>query len=167
MQALLEKKKKQEITDRGCNPLNYNLLLHPDIRATMTRDEKESEILSDNDIFLTEYLLNTSTSSKQQSTDSTRLNNIDAITTTTTTVTDMSSKLSLNFSTGMSAICLSDILRHEQLQEARERTQNEKRDGEDVTANLRAARKISASMCWKHGTNRLGKSIFEVVKKEK
>ena len=148
-------KNQQAIADRGWYPLNYNLLLHPDIQATMTRVEKESEVLSDNDIFLPEYQLNP----KQQSSDST-LN--DAI--TKTTVTDTSSMLSLNFSTGMSAICLTDILRHEQLQEARERIQNEKRDGEDVTANLKAAKKISAGMCWKHGTNRLGKSVFEVVK---
>jgi len=67
----------------------------------------------------------------------------------------------------MSAICLSDILRHEQLQEARERIQTDKEDGEAVTANLKAAKKISAGMCWKHGTNRLGMSIFEVVKERK
>ena len=80
-------KKQQVIADRGWCPLNYNLLLHPDIRATMTRVAKESEVLSDKDIFLPEYQLNP----KQQSSDST-LN--DAIT-TTTTVTDMSSMLSL------------------------------------------------------------------------
>ena len=110
-------KNQQAIADRGWYPLNYNLLPHPDIRATMTRVEKESEVLSDNDIFLPEYQLNP----KQQSSDST-LN--DAI--TTTTVTDISLMLSLNFSTGMSVICLTDILRHEQLHEARKRIQMRK-----------------------------------------
>ena len=42
----------------------------------------------------------------------------------------------------MSGICLTDILRHKQPQEARERIQNEKKDDEDITGNLKAPKKI-------------------------
>ena len=59
---------------------------------------------------------------------------------------DMSSMLSLNFSTGMSVIYLTDVLRHEQLQEARKRIQNEKKYGEGVIANLKDIKK-SLSAC--------------------
>ncbi len=47
-----------------------------------------------------------------------------------------SKQLTLIFSTGVSALCLNDIVRHEQLHEARERIQKENKDGEDVTAKL-------------------------------
>ena len=84
---------------------------------------------------------------------------------TNTLTNDLSAKqLSLHFSTGMSAICLTDIVRYEQLQEAREMIQNEKMDGEDLTARLKAAKSLTASICWKNETNQLGKSVFEVAK---
>ena len=155
-----KQKNQQAIADRGWCPLNYNLLTHPEIRATMTKGEKQSELLPSNDVFLPKYLL----CPKQQSTELTSNDNGTATTINTLTDNSSANQLSLNFSNGMSAICLTDIVRHEQLQEARERIQNSKRDGEDLIAKLKAAKKLTAGICWKNETNRLGKSVFEVAK---
>ena len=37
-------KNLQAIADRGWNPLNYNILTMPEIRATMTMDEKKIQV---------------------------------------------------------------------------------------------------------------------------
>ena len=109
-------------------------------------------MLSNGDIFLPDYLKK----SKQQST---ALSIYEEIETDVTSGSSSTSNalISLNFSSGISAICLSDIVRHKQLQEARERIQNDKKDDEDVTSKLKAAKKLTAGICWKNGTNRLGK----------
>ena len=73
---------------------------------------------------------------------------------------------SLNFSTGVSAECLSSLLKSEQLMEARERIKLEKAEGEDLATRLRAAKRIMAGFVWKEGTNRLGKIVFEVCKEK-
>ena len=131
-----KQKNQQGIADRGWCPLNYNLLTHPEIRATMTKGEKQSELLPSNVVFLPKNLLGP----KQQSTELTSNNNGTATTTNTLTDDSSANQLSLNFSTSISAICLTDIVRQEQLQEAREMIQNEKRDGKDLTAKLKAAK---------------------------
>ena len=33
-----------------------------------------------------------------------------------------------------------------------------------MTSKLKAAKKLTAGICWKNGTNRLGKSVFEVAR---
>ena len=154
-------KNLQAIADRGWNPLNYNLLTMPEIRATMTKDEKKLELDSSDDIKLPKYILKPN----QQSTDSTNSNTYEDET-TINSETSNSEQLTLNFSTGVSALCLNDIVRHEQLQEARERIQKEKKDGEDVTSKLRAAKKLTAGICWKNNTNRLGQSVFDIAKEK-
>ena len=39
-------KNKKAVSEHGWNPLNFNLLLNPEIRATMTKEEKDNEALS-------------------------------------------------------------------------------------------------------------------------
>ena len=51
-----------------------------------------------------------------------------------------------------------------QLMEARERIRNDKANGEDLATRLKQAKCITAGFCWKEGTNRLGKTKFEVCK---
>jgi len=142
-------KNLQAIADRGWNPLNYNILTMPEIRATMTMDEKKLELDSNDDIKLPKYILKPN----QQSSNSTDSNTHCDDETTTTDETLVSKELTLNFSTGVSALCLNDIVRHEQLQEARERIQKEKKDGEGVNSKLQAANKLTAGICWKNDTS--------------
>lgn len=73
---------------------------------------------------------------------------------------------SLNFSTGVSAECLTALVRTDQLMEARERIRKEKANGEDLVTRLKQAKRVTAGFVWKEGTNRLGKTIFEVCKEK-
>ena len=50
--------------------------------------------------------------------------------------------------------------------EARERIRTEKADGEDLASRLKKAKQVTAGFCWKEGTNRLGKTIFEICKEK-
>ena len=76
-------------------------------------------MLSNGDIFLPDYLKK----SKQQSTALSIYEEIETDVTSGSSSTS-NAPISLNFSSGISAICLSDIVRHKQLQEAREREYN-------------------------------------------
>ena len=71
---------------------------------------------------------------------------------------------SLNFSTGVSAECLTALVGANQLMEARERIKKVKSDGDDLSTRLKNAKRITAGFCWKEGPNRLGKTVFEVCK---
>ena len=158
-------KNLQAIADRGWNPLNYNILTMPEIRATMTKDEKKLELDNADGICLPSSFLQPNQQSTISTVSTDSNTNGDNQTTTTDETLD-SDQLTLNFSTGVSALCLNDIVRHEQLQEARERIQKEKKDGEDVTTRLRAAKKLTAGICWKNDTSRLGKSVFDIAKEK-
>ena len=155
-------KNLQAIVDRGWNPLNYNILTMLKIRATMTNDEKKLELDYTDGIYLPKSFLKPN----QQSTDSIESNTNHENETTATDETSDSEQLTLNFSTGVSALCLNDIVRHTQLQEARERIQKEKKNGEDVTSKLRAAKNLTAGICWKNDTNRIGQSVFDIAKEK-
>jgi len=50
--------------------------------------------------------------------------------------------------------------------EARERIRKEKANGEDLVTRLKQAKRVTAGFVWKEGTNRLGKTIFEVCKEK-
>ena len=50
--------------------------------------------------------------------------------------------------------------------EAREGIKSEKSEGEDLVSRLKASKRLTAGFCWKEGTNRLGKTIFEVAKEK-
>ena len=155
-------KNQQAIAERGWNPLNYNLLTDPELRATMTNREICDES--------SKITLPPSMKSKQAiTTPSSNNNEVTSITSDALpldiddTTTQQSS---LNFSTGVSAECLSSLVKSEQLMEARERIKLEKAEGEDLATRLKAAKRIMAGFVWNEGTNRLGKTVFEVCKEK-
>ena len=168
---------KKAIVERGWNPLNYNLLLNKELRATMTIAEKLSE---SNKVTLPYEFrprhgnvadegssTNTSKSSNQTDTNkssdsSDRTCNSGA----SSNSTSNQQSSSLNFSTGMSAECLTALVGADQLMEARERIKKAKSDGDDLSTRLKNAKRITAGFCWKEGTNRLGKTVFEVCKEK-
>ena len=155
------KQNKKAILERGWNPLNYNLITNQDLRATMTIAEK-----------LTESSKVTLPLSMRPVCASTNTDdNPDNSTTTSPSISHQShaantQQSSLNFSTGVSAECLTALVRNEQLMEARERIRTEKADGEDLASRLKKAKRVTAGFCWKEGTNRLGKTIFEICKEK-
>ena len=50
-------KNPQAVADKGWNPLNYNILTMPEIRATVTMDEEKLELDSSDNIKLPKYIL--------------------------------------------------------------------------------------------------------------
>ena len=147
---------KQAIADRGWNPLNYNLLLNSELRATMTRREKLDEP--------SKVTLPPSMRPKQVNIVIPSSNNDTNISIDATE--DSTQQSSLNFSNGFSADCITSLISNEQLMEARERIKSEKSEGEDLVTRLTASKRLTAGFCWKEGTNRLGKTIFEVAKEK-
>ena len=170
---------KKAIAERGWNPLNYNLLTNSDLRATMTVAERLTE---SSKITLPPSFRNTAVDSNPNSTStSTSTSNSNSqsdseLSSSSTSnhtnhnenpsVCNETQQSSLNFSTGVSAECLTALVRTEQLMEARERIKREKAEGEDLATRLKGGRKITAGFCWKEGTNRLGKTVFEVCKEK-
>ena len=75
-----------------------------------------------------------------------------------------STQLSLNFSNGASSFCIGSILNQEQLMEARQKMNKQQIEGKSVVENLKSAKRVTAGTCYKSGTNRLGKDVFEVCK---
>ena len=146
---------KNAIADRGWNPLNYNLLLNPEIRATMTKQDQKHESSSD-DIILPSVFTPDNTSIRETNSESNRTRNND--------IDESSIQSSLKISYGTSSFCLKAILKQEQLQEARERIKEEKDEGESVLKRLQQAKRITAGICYKIGTSRLGKNVFNVCK---
>ena len=154
---------RKAIAARGWNPLNYHLLMDPELRATMTASEIQNESCK--------IILPSSMKPNQVSASSSSINNETSSTSDAppdshnieTTGTQQSS---LNFSTGVSAECLNALVGSQQLMEARERIKREKANGEDLATRLKAAKRITAGFVWKEGTNRLGKTVFEVCKEK-
>ena len=73
---------------------------------------------------------------------------------------------SLNFSTGVSAECLTVLDGNQQLMEASKRIKRKKAHGEDLTNRLKEAKRITAGFVWKEDTNCLGETVFEVCKEK-
>ena len=161
---------KKAIAERGWNPLNYNLLTNPDLRATMTVAERLTE--SSKVTLPPSFLRNNSNvCTSSDSVDTTKQSDTEAsksddITNENPSVSEDKRQSSLNFSSGVSADCLTALVRNEQLMEARERIKREKLEGKDLATRLKVGSKITAGFCWKEGTNRLGKTIFEVCKEK-
>ena len=106
-------KNKKAIAERGWNPLNFNLLLNEEIRATMTKEEKDNEETSD-DVILPSITSNSPSESENISTDRDNSNNSATDTENTSLITAVSAhQVSLNFEAGTSAFCLDAIVKQE------------------------------------------------------
>ena len=147
---------KKAIVERGWNPLNYNLLTYPEIRATMTKSEREDEISSQLIVLSSKLILPTDTSDASTVT--------DYHISESNSLNSASSKISLNFSSGASAFCLQSIISQEQLHHAREKIKEHQDNGKETIEKLKEAKKITAGICYKSGTNRLGEDVFTVCK---
>jgi len=161
-------KNKNALADRGWNPLNQNLLLHEDLRATMTRREKSAQYHISNDIIIPNFKTRTTAKSC----------NLSACTTETEASSSEESRSNhplsssttakpgdeLNFSSGESLRCLKAMLSQDQLHAARERIRDDMNDGKSIKEQLKANSRLSAGILFKTGTNRLGKTVFDICK---
>ena len=150
------KDNQKAISERGWNPLNYNLMLNPEIRATMTEQEREEEGLSNSTIILPRTVgLN------QERSDSTYTESSIPMSANS----DTTQQSSLNFSTGQSAATIESIIAATQLLERREQIKKEQDEGKKLAEKLKDAKRITTGMLYKTGdTIRLGPDIFTICK---
>jgi len=149
-------KNLKAIADRGWGPLNYCLLMNPQIQATMTKSESESFAL----------MMKKSTTSDSSSNQYTTINtgSFTTISTVTndpaiiemnydpsylqkevpSTVVTFSSKL--NFSSGRSAAVIETLLHDLDLKKAREENKKKVEKGKELQAKTDDVRKISAML---------------------
>jgi len=152
-----DNKNRKAIAECGWDPLNFNLILNPEIRATMTKEEMANEASSD--IILPSSLSQSNPSPNEDNVVTDTIVTDSSITTISTTA-----QPSLNFVTGTSAFCLDAIVKQQQLQSARERIKSEKNTGDTMVTRLRSAKRVTAGICFNSGTSRLGKDVFQICK---
>ena len=148
-------KNAQAGADRGWNPLNRNLLTFPEIRATMTDEERELEAESSSTVSISQELVvygtPVITSPSQPSMDHKFFKR------------DTPMPL-LNYNTGNAAFCIDSLLQHDQLMTARQRIKKEQENGKSVREKIAASKRVTAGMLVKSGSHRLGQTVFDVVK---
>ena len=163
-------KNQKAIADRGWFPLNRNLLMIPEIRATMTANERQIETGSSSIILPNKSPVKqqvSATSAPESETRQYTLCDSTTNTDTSTTTTNSDTKPpSLNFNTGTASFVLDAIVQHEDLQKARERIKREQEDGKSVSEKFKKSSKITAGIIWKCGTNHLGKNVLDVMKQD-
>ena len=156
-------KNRNAHADRGWNPLNQNLLLNVDLRATVTSKERLNQ--HHNNIIIPqknqkmEESSRTCTAATTKSEASSLSNNHPSFTSTVS-----ANPSDLNFNSGQSLTCLKAMLSQEQLHEARQRIQEDRSHGKSIKEQLKANTRLSAGILFKAGSNRLGKTVFEVCK---
>ena len=164
-------KNQNTLADTAWKPLNQNLLPPDDLRATMAKREKLAQYHISNDIIIPQKTNNVSTKANKSCTLS--------INTTESEASSSESSLSnhplsssttakpgdeLNFSSGESLRCLKAMLSQDQLHAARERIRDDMNDGKSIKEQLKANSRLSVGIVFKTGTNRLGKTVFDVCK---
>ena len=138
---------KKAIADRGWNPLNRNLLLHTDIRATMTAQEREIETTSKE--IIPPRLFK-------------KAINVEAPNHDAKFLHPPTKEVKVNLQSGTAAYCLDRLVCHNDLMLARERIKKERDTGASIREKLENAKKITAGALVKAGTHRLGKTIFDL-----
>ena len=158
-------KNKNACADRGWNPLNRCLLLHSEIRATMTDEEQDMELSSTSSAIVpysaTTIGTNTSAIVPYRAVP-TATNTIS--TTPPTTLTIPPPLPTLNFEYGNAAYCLDSIVSHDALQKARQRIRKEQEKGESLKHKISVSKRVTAGILVKAGSHRIGQTVFDVVK---
>jgi len=167
-------KNKNALSDRGWNPLNKNLLLHEDLRATMTETEKSNQYhLSHQIIIPQQNIAHASTISTSGCTSTGSATRSDSSSSLVCSNHPSDSSLStsnklpadeLNFASGESLRCIKAILTQDQLHEARERIRDDMSNGKSIRDQLKANSRLSAGILFKSGSTRLGKTVFDVCR---
>ena len=129
-------KNKAEISDRGWNPLNCNILTFPEIRATMTTQEIDEENIS-----TSVTLLFKAQSVTDLTTDSPSFKTKYLIPTLP--------KPDLNLDVGEGSLCIDSLVRHEDLMKAKARIRKEQDDGKTLLEQIEVSKQMTASMLTK------------------
>ena len=139
-----EDKNQNAISDRGWNPLNYNLLNNPDIRATMTFKEKQDELKNI-----------TSSISPPMPVISTEP--MESISDLSSSERLVASQDNMNFSQGTAGSVICSLIGHNQLMVAREKIREEKDMGKSYFERIKESKTLTGGVIARNGCNRLGK----------
>ena len=135
---------KHAVASRGWNPLNYALLNHPDIKASMPKEwEQQSNDDDDASVVVT--------------------NQSDSVAASAATIG------TVNIQTGTSASLLDEIIRHEQTNEQRMKNIKEKAriemEQSRISDEVRLKGRITSSKLAAQGHFQLDKSVRDAVKR--
>ena len=115
------------IAERGWKPLNHNLLLNDELRATMTDKHKQAELCETSNIFVPKKHNPSDTSTSTVADAS-----ISQTTVTCPSTTIESIQNSINFSNGTAAFCIDALLSNQERMKARERIKQEETKGKSI-----------------------------------
>ena len=137
---------QEAIAERGWLPFNRNLLLHPEIKASMTKTESieavnrglmpQVDFLGPQDslIFSSQYLSNISLNVSQQ----------------------------LNYDNGVASFCVDSFLGQAKLMERKERLTEKEKNSETLKNRIGEGKRITAGTLFKADACRLGKTVLEL-----
>jgi len=153
-------KNKKAIAERGWGPCNRNLLLYKEIQNTMTREDivtfdamKKNYVQPDSD-FVSPII------------DSLCIKKPNSDTTIISDLTDPhnnknTSVISLNYSSGNSAMVLETLIGAQDLNEARERNKRHKTMGIEASNTYKKAKAVTAMYHFKEYGCKIGKTALE------
>ena len=146
-------KNQKAISDRGWNPLNRALLLHPELRVTMTKKEESADFVLQNNIVLPNINKNSSSSNSSVT---------DTITEHVSVSTPTVNSIDLNFNNSVSSFCLKSIISQDLIHETREKINEDMNTGKSLKEVLKESKRISSGIVFKAGSVRLGKTVFDI-----
>ena len=141
---------KKAIYERGWCPYNRNLLLKPELVATMTKQEQDAAI-SLKYVAPKKNLFPENISTFSPEFLSRSITNDDVSHT-------------LNFSSGVASFCAESLISHQQLMERKEEMKSKKTVSEELKEAFKEGKRLSAGLAFKANTCRLGKTILELKK---
>ena len=149
-------KNKQAIADRGWLPYNRNIMTFAEIRETMTAQEIQDEADSSNVII----------PSSQYDTHSSATT-ITAISSSTENSSKPASISDVNISKGNASFCITSIIQHKDMLEAREKIQKQQVEGLGLRDRLKKSKKLTAGVLYKNGSARIGATTLMVLPETK
>ena len=135
---------RKAIAERGWYPFNRNLLLLPELRETMTEEEKNSE--AENTIIIPEHLL-TSQPQLQPQVQNHPVHEA------------LPPAIQFNFDSGFSATCFDKLISHEERMKSHERMMKHAERGQTFKETIKKQKRIGASSVFKHLNCRIGKEV--------
>ena len=153
---LVENSNRTAISERGWNPYNRNLMTYPIIRASITKEEAENELLDTSKIVLPIQK---------------RVEITDLIDTSTQVIDPRYAskpvpdvKKVANFSQGTASFCLDKIVMQQDLNEARSRIKRNREEGKSLVEKIRDMKGFTAGRLFHAKSSRVGQTILQVYK---
>ena len=149
---------KKAIAERGWFPYNRNLMLDPSICASITREEEANELL-DNSVIIVPF--------KERVKFTNLIDLSPTFDAKFISEPIPEEKKKGNYSTGVAAWCLDNIVQQHDLHAARGRIKKNREVGKSLKEKLVESKGITAGRLFKAGSCRIGKTIFDIQKENR